>query len=463
MTDGTGHEMGDASGSGTGATSAAPWAGRPVPTWFRDAKLGIFVHWTVGSVPAFAPVGVDPFTLAREHGERMAFSHTPYAEWYWNSVNIPGSPAAEHHERVHGNCDYEVFVRRFLDAAEGWEPTRWRDLFAASGARYAVMVTKHHDGVLLWPSEHPNPFRGAAWQSERDLVGEVADATRAAGLRFGAYYSGGIDWTFQGLGIDGWRALFAAIPQSDEYLAYADTHWRELMHRYRPDVLWNDIGYPRFGEGAAPLLADFYAANPEGVVNDRFDVLGVRAGRTHADFTTPEYSTTPDDTARPFEVCRGIGTSFGYVETEGEHSYLPVDELLQMFVGIVADGGNLLLNIGPMPGGEVPWGQQLRLLALGQWLSTNGAAVYGSRPHEVSTLATGEGIPVRLTAGADGASYAFVLGRPDGATVTIDGLPAGDVHLLGHGSRLARRGDTVVLPARPDDTPVWTLRVAYDN
>ncbi len=451
--------MGDVGTGVMAESSGERWAGRPVPTWFRDAKLGIFVHWTVGSVPAFAPVGKDPFTLAKEEGERVAFSHTPYAEWYWNSVSIPGSPAAEHHERLHGGCDYGVFAQRFLDTARGWETRRWRELFAASRARYAVMVTKHHDGVLMWPSEHPNPFRGEAWQSERDLVGEVAEVARSVGMRFGVYYSGGLDWTFEGLGIDGWRALFAAIPQSDEYHAYADTHWRELIDRYRPDVLWNDIGYPRFGEGAAALVADFYEGNPEGVVNDRFDVLGVRAGRTHADFTTPEYSTRPDDTARPFEVCRGIGTSFGYTEAEGEHSYLPIDELVRMFVGIVADGGNLLLNIGPMPGGEVPWGQQLRLLALGQWLSVNGEGVFGSRPHELAALETGEGIPVRLTRGADGATYAFVCGRPDAATVTIDGLPAGDVHLLGHDARLARHGETVVLPARPDDTPVWTIRV----
>jgi alpha-L-fucosidase len=262
-------------------------------------------------VPAFAPTGKDPFTLAREEGERVAFSHTPYAEWYWNSISIPDSPAAAHHAAVWGNCDYDVFVRRFLDAAKGWNPHRWQRMMAASGAKYCVMVTKHHDGVLMWPSETPNPNRGPSWSSERDLVQECADAARGAGLRFGVYYSGGIDWTFQGLGIDGWGKLYAAIPQDATYHAYADAHWRELIRRYSPDVLWNDIGYPGFGAGAASLMADFYNENPDGVVNDRFDFLGVMGGTAHADFTTPEYSTEPVDHKRPFEVTRGIGTSFG--------------------------------------------------------------------------------------------------------------------------------------------------------
>lgn len=311
----------------------------------------------------------------------------------------------------------------------------------------------------MWPSDTPNPHRGEAWSSTRDLVGECAQAARGAGLRFGVYYSGGIDWTFQGLGISNWRTLFAAIPQDDLYHEYADTHWRELIARYQPDVLWNDIGYPGFGPGAASVMADFYNGNPDGVVNDRFDVLGVMGGAAHADFRTPEYTTKSDDSSKMFEVCRGIGTSFGYAQAEGEHTYMPIDELIRMFVNIVADGGNLLLNFGAMPGGEVPWAQQLRILAMGQWLAVNGAAIYGSRPFETSRLTTRDGVDVRLTSGRDGAVYAMVCGRPDERSIVIDELPSGDVHLLGYDTPLARKGNEILLPVRPDDTPVWTLRI----
>ena len=131
-----------------------------------------------------------------------------------------------------------------------------------------------------------------------------------------------------------------------------------------------------------------------------------------------------------------------------------------MFVDIVADGGNLLLNYGAMPGGEVPWAQMMRILAMGQWLGVNGAAIYGSRPHEQSTLETNDGVKVRLTRGADGAAYAMLCGRAQSSEVVIDGLPAGDVRLLGHSSTLKRAGNKVVLPVRPDDAPVYTLRIA---
>jgi len=434
--------------------------GRALPKWYDDAKFGIFAHWTVGSVPSFAPMGRDPFTLAREEGEEAAFAQTPYAEWYQNSIAIPGSPAAEYHEKVLGSPDYATFVDSFLAQSVDWKADQWRDLFRASGAKYCVFVTKHHDGVLLWPSDVPNPVHGERWQSKRDLVGECASAARDAGLRFGVYYSGGIDWTFQGLGIKSWSTLFGAVPQDDAYLEYADLHWRELMARYRPDVLWNDIGYPRFGEGAAPLIADFYNSNPDGVVNDRFDMLGVLGGRTHADFLTPEYTTEPMASGRKFEVCRGIGTSFGYMQYEDDTTYMPIPDLIRMFVDIVADGGNLLLNVGAMPGGYVPWAQQVRVLAMGQWLSVNGAAIFGSRPHEQARLVTDEDLPVRLTRGADGATYAMVCGRPGSATVRIDGLPSGDVVALSNGARVRRDGDRLILPVRPDDTPVWTLRIS---
>src|SRR3546814_20163997 len=90
-----------------------------------------------------------------------------------------------------------------------------------------VLVTKHHDGVLLWPSDTPNPHK-ERWASERDLVGDLAGAVRERGMRFGTYYSGGLDWTFGGLPMTDFSAMFAAIPQTPEYLASADPHWPQL-------------------------------------------------------------------------------------------------------------------------------------------------------------------------------------------------------------------------------------------
>lgn len=430
-----------------------------VPQWFDGAKFGIFVHWFPSTIPAFAPVSDDPFTLAAEKGEHEAFTESPYSEWYWNSLQTPGSTVALHHTEKYGDQPYDDFVPQFFEASKGWQPERWGDLFAASGAKYCVMGTKHHDGVLLWPSDTPNPHKGSQWTSTRDIVGECAEAVRSQGMRFGVYYSGGIDWTFQGLGIDGWSALYNAIPQDDVYHAYVDAHYRELISRYSPDVLWNDIGYPGFGAGAADLFAHFYNTNPEGVVNDRFDFLGVMQGSAHADFVTPEYTTTPPMEGKKFEVCRGIGTSFGYNEQQNDLSYATSTELIHMLVNIVAAGGNFLLNVGPMASGEIPWIQQERLLAIGQWLRINGAAIYASTPHENSQLTTSDGDTVRLTRGADGSTYVVVLGRPHTNIVSIKDLPTGDTYLLGYDKQLSRIGDDVILPYRPDSSPAFTLRI----
>ena len=107
----------------------------------------------------------------------------------------------------------------------------------------------------------------------------------------------------------------------------------------------------------------------------------------------------------------------------------------------------------------MPFAQQQRLLAIGAWLRVNGEAIYGSRPHSTSTLATAEGVPVRCTVGVDGNTYAMVLGQPESRDVTMAGRPAGEVSLLGYSGVLARTGDTVQLPIRPAEQPAFTLRI----
>ena len=437
---------------------------RPLPQWFDDAKLGIFVHWTAAAVPAFAPITDSPFDLAAADGWEQAMRCSPYVEWYQNSLAIDGSPVREHHAKHYGDLPYEAFVAQFLAGHAGWQPEPWADLFQAAGARYVVLVTKHHDGVLLWPSDTPNPNKQERWASERDLVGDLATAVRDRSMRFGTYYSGGLDWTFGGLPITDLASMFGAIPQSPEYLAYADAHFHELIERYRPDVLWNDIGYPAAAD-LDGLFEDYYAVVPDGVVNNRFDWMAQSSGMRHCDFTTPEYSTTGDPN-RKWEATRGIGTSFGYNRAEDDATYLSPDALVRMFVDVVAHGGNLLLNVGPTGDGTVPWVQAQRLLALGWWLRTNGPAIYGSRPWERAEGTTAEGHDVRFTLGADDALYAIVVGTPETATVELLDvrLPVGGtVELLGHDGRLPAResdgGIVVDLPGRPAVAPALTLRI----
>jgi alpha-L-fucosidase len=284
-------------------------------------------------------------------------------------------------------------------------------------------------------------------------------------MRFGTYYSGGLDWTFGGLPIPDFRSMLMAIPQSDEYLAYADAHWRELVARYQPCVLWNDIGYPSSAD-LPKLFADYWATVPDGVVNNRFDFMRQTSGDVHCDFITPEYSTSAPAGGRKWESTRGLGTSFGYNRFEPESSYMTATEIVHQLVDVVARGGNLLLNVGPASDGSVPWVQAERLLAAGWWLRTNGDAVYGSRPWTRPEGTTADGVPVRFTLGADDALYATLLGTPSSRQVTIaDVAPpqSADVRMLGFDDALPwtveGNGIRVDLPDIPAASPAPVLRI----
>jgi alpha-L-fucosidase len=406
------------------------------PPWFDDAKLGIFIHWGLYSVPAWAPVRADPGVHA--DAGAMARGENAYAEWYENSARIPGSPTARHHAETYGDAPYADFREPFEAMLTTWDPAPWAELFEAAGAGYVVLTTKHHDGYLLWPSDHPNPHRDG-WQAGRDVVGDLGEAVRARGLRYGLYYSGGLDWTFDATPIDSVAAMVAAMPSDDAYAEYVDAHFRELVRRYRPSVLWNDIGMPR-DEGLPELLVDYLTAVPDGAVNDRFlTPAGRRAPRAErhvrSDFATPEYASFDAPKRFKWETCRGIGASFGFNREEEDRHHLPVDELVRSFVDIVAKGGNLLLNVGPTGDGDIPELQASRLRALGAWMAVNGEAIRGTRPWTRTSATTAEGIDVRFTQ-AGGALYAVLLATPAaGSTVTLPDVPAleGTVELLGHG------------------------------
>ncbi|MXX67163.1 MAG: alpha-L-fucosidase, partial [Chloroflexi bacterium] len=237
-----------------------------VPDWYHDAKLGIFVHWGLFSVPAWAtPVG----EFGTVDWDRW-FANNPYSEWYLNTLRIEGSPTFEHHRATFGDgFDYMDFAEEFNARTRRWDPLAMAKLFKSSGAGYVVLTSKHHDGFTLWPSRVENPHLPPDRRcSERDLVGELTDAVRGLGLRMGLYYSGGLDWSFNPTPIKSQELVGATINHTPEFAAYADAHWRELRERYDPIILWNDIGYPEQADLAA-IVADFSYDHPDGLINAR--------------------------------------------------------------------------------------------------------------------------------------------------------------------------------------------------
>ena len=381
-----------------------------VPAWFQDAKLGIFIHWGLYSVPAWAVPSGELGKVSKEQW----FSNNPYAEWYLNTLRITDSPTYKHHLETWGkDFDYYRFADTFNTENKKWQPDTWAALFQKTGARYVVLTTKHHDGFRLWPSKVENPkVPRNKLTAQRDLVGELTAAVRSHGMKMGTYYSGGLDWTFTSDPIRTMEDLMARVPQSPEYARYADAHWRELIERYQPSVMWNDISYPKAGQ-IPQLFAEYYNTVPEGVINNRFGVK-------FADYTTPEYATYDKITQQKWEACRGLGFSFGYNQVEGPEQVIAPDKLVALFVDIVSNNGNLLLNIGPKPDGSISDIQLDRLNKLGAWLATNGEGIFGSRPWQRAKASTAD-TDVRFTQ-KDGALYVFFLKRGAGNTLLVPGV-----------------------------------------
>jgi alpha-L-fucosidase len=217
---------------------------REMPQWFEDAKLGIFIHWGPASVPAFAyGPPLHPGELEEVMFGDSPRKEMPYSEWYLNAMNYSDSETSRHHAATYGDAPYTDFKPVYEQRVnESWDPKAWADLFYQAGAKYVVLVTKHHDGYTLWPSAVTNPNR-ENWGSPRDMVGELAAAVRARGMRFGTYYSTGLDWSFQMYNEgDRIQDIMRSAPSSQAYADYVYAQMTELIDRYQPDVLWADIG-----------------------------------------------------------------------------------------------------------------------------------------------------------------------------------------------------------------------------
>jgi alpha-L-fucosidase len=396
-----------------------------VPKWFEDAKLGIFIHYGLYSVPAWAPTVKLTDRGEIDWGKFRPdlsdwFVNNPYAEWYMNSWRIKGSPTWQHHVKTYGEkFDYLDFIPMFDEAVKKWDPDEWATLFKEIGARYIVPTTRHHDGFKLWPSKVPNPHRKPNQQhTQRDVIGDLAKAVRRQGIHMGIYFSGGLDWSFTPDPIRTRHGVEEDCPQTEEYGRYADALLEELIQRYEPDDIWNDIAYPRTGN-LTKVLADYFNLVPEGTIDDRFHEIDKPP--EHADYTSPEGVWPTKIVEKKWESCHALGTSFGYNQNEGSGDMLTVSKLVSMFVDVVSKNGNLLLDIGPKADGSISDLQLVRLREFGKWMHTNGEAIYETRPWLRSEGRTSSGTSIRFTQ-KDDALYAVLLGDPKVREITVESL-----------------------------------------
>ncbi len=388
---------------------------RPVPEWYGKAKLGVFIHWGLYSVPAWATPTTTPDKVK---DWPHFYKHNPYAEWYLNTLRIAGSPTQLHHKEVYGaTYDYYSFADSLSHQTKDWQADTWAELFQDIGARYVVFTTKHSDGYVMYPSRITHPFFDSrSITSKRDFAGEIATAVRKRGLKFGVYYSGGLDWSFYRTPVTNlWPDLFQSMPKSVAYTAYADAHFFELIHRYKPDVLWNDVNFPENGD-LPGIFAEAINANPDVVMNDRW-----RRSNELTHFTTPEYVVFDSITKQKWETCRGIGYSFGYNQVETAEHLLSSEQLIRMFVDIVSKNGNLLINVGPKADGTIPENQLKPLKDLGKWLKQNGEGIYDTHPWTRSSQVLDDKTEVRFTR-KNNVLYVYFLNTPANRTITLPDL-----------------------------------------
>lgn len=325
---------------------------RPYPEWFKDAKLGIFIHWGLYSVPSYG-------------------GKESYGEWFLRGIQVGDSLRVKFMKDRYGqNFTYKNFANEFK--AELFNPDEWAELFNRAGAKYVVLVSKHHDGYTLWPSKYNRNWNSVDTGPKRDIVGELTKSVRNSGLKMGLYYSLS-EWNHP---LHRWYT-----DPNDSIGKYVNEYmipqFKELVSTYKPSLIFSDGEWFNTAKQwhSAELIDWYYnLVGEEAIVNNRWG-HGIDVG-----FLTPEYSSGIKITDRPWAEVRGIGRSFGLNRNEPLEAYSSSKELIQRFVQTVANGGGMILNVGPSSDGQIPLIQQERLIQLGNWLKINGDAIYGSTP-----------------------------------------------------------------------------------
>jgi alpha-L-fucosidase len=448
-----------------------------VPTWYADAKFGIFIHWGVYSVPAFGN------------------------EWYPRNMYLQGdkSKIFEHHVAKYGpqnRFGYKDFIPMFK--AEKYNPAAWAELFRKSGARYVMPVAEHHDGFQMYASDL-SEWNAARMGPKRDLIGDLAKEVRKQGMHFSASSHRAEHWFFMegGMKFDSdvedpkFQSFYGPaqpqrLPGASKDNQPSEAHMKdwlarttELVDKYQPEVIWFDwwIQEPAWEPYLQKFAAFYYNRGAEwkkGVaINykhkaypDKAAVLDIERGKL--------------DILRPYlwQTDTSVGLkSWGYIE--GEEFRKP-DGLVDDLVDIVSKNGLLLLNIGPRADGTIPEQAQQLLLDIGKWLDVNGEAIYGTRPYKTF----GEGPTKVLTGGftdrkqqpftgedirftTKGSTiYAIALDWP-GKTMTVKTLTPDikikAVSLLGSQAKLAWKqtpqGLQVQLPAEKPCDYAYTLKI----
>ena len=357
--------------------------------WFKDAKLGIFIHWGI-----YAVDGIDES---------------------WSFFNEYIS-----HE------DYMKQLAGFT--AQNYDPERWGTLISESGARYAVITSKHHDGVALWDSDFSSLNVADKTPAGRDLIAPLVEALRKRDLKVGLYYSL-LDWShpdYPNLTRSKKRYETDTV-KWNRFVDFNFNQINEISEKYHPDLMWFDGDWEQSAEAwkskeIRELLLD---DNPDIIINSRLAGYG--------DYATPEQGVPiaqPKD--KYWELCMTMNDSWGF--QHNDRNYKTANQIIRIFVDVISNGGNLLLDIGPKADGTIPDEQVAIMQELGRWVNKNQEAVYGTVAGISKDYFSG---PSTLSPDST-TLFLFVENKPTGP-IAIKGLKnkINRIRVVGEGTKLA--------------------------
>ncbi|KAF2430681.1 glycoside hydrolase [Tothia fuscella] len=424
------------------------------PTWFNEAKFGIFIHWGVYAVPAWGNVG----------------KNETYAEWYWWYLNQGPRTKSQtypyHLKHYNTNITYDDFIANFT--ASAFNPKEWVDLFADSEAKYFVIVTKHHDGYALFDLPSKVSRRtSVTLPPHRNLVKELFDAAKTyqSTLRRGTYFSVP-EWfhpDYAKYGFGDWSGGLAKNPFTNQTIPYTGyvpvkDYLEDLLlpsmqtlAGLGTEIMWYDIGGPNL---TAQFAASWYNSVAE---SGRQVTMNNRCGLP-GDLDTPEYprSSPPVARGRKWEANLGMDPySYGYNAATPDSAYMNASKIVTTLVDMVSKGGNFLLDIGPKADGSIVEAEAKALREAGVWIKEHPEAIYGTKTWWVNQQ---EGADTRY-ATSDDAFFIYFLKQPVGKVFLESPVPwvEGDKVTVVGGKRPG-----VVIGSRKDVNGRLVLDIAED-
>ena len=418
--------------------------------WWREARFGLFIHWGLYAI----------------------------AGGVWNDELLPGIGEWIMFTGMIPVKEYEKLAKHFnpmeFDAKE------WAQIAKEGGVKYLAITAKHHDGFCLFDTELTDYNVVDATPFGRDIIREVANAFRDAGIRVGFYYSQTIDWHHpDGMGnewdFDPWSKNFLKY-----FREYSVPQVLELLKKYGPDLLWFDIFTPTY-ELARELREAVYRAKPDTVVSGRIDPPTLRfylwnpntlkricrVAPMFADYLQlGDNMIPPHPIECDWEVPMTHNDTWGW--KSNDHNWKAPGKVIQLLITIVSRGGNLLLNVGPTPEGKFPGESVEMLREVGGWLRANGESIYGAGPAPL-------GIPensMYLLTYKKGRLYVHLIGWPWHGSLKVYGAAekfrVGDAVILENGKKLDAHihGDNLViegLPPRPVNKYVTVVAVDVEE